>query len=402
MLVNYVKNNVYFLAPRHFFLEFSNKNEEVEISETLMTYLSNAKNEIEEHMTDWDVYKKYINTYEYIHTPVWREKNPVAQLNPVSRSFYKFIEIVNYFNILDAYKNGKLKTFHLAEGPGGFIEAIQYMRSNSLNNEDEYWGLTLLENKYGVPNWNKLQAKIKKYGLSNIYFFMGKNDRGDLYDVENFTECVKKHKNSCDIMTGDGGFDFSLNFEDQEKVAVKLLLVQSLYAIMMQKKGGSFIIKFFDMFTYVSMELLYLLKSFYKTVIVTKPKTSRYANSERYIVCRDFMMNSTLIFEEVFKKMIENIKNSDTNLVRILNVDIPYHFKLNLEQSNILLGKQQLATINNTNQLIHAPKNDKITKFVKNNRDKCVRWCIDNNIPYNKIKNENIFLKKTIQKIKKL
>jgi cap1 methyltransferase len=181
---------------------------------------------------------------------------------------------------------------------------------------------------------------------------------------------------------------------------VKLLLVQSLYAIMMQKKGGTFIIKFFDMFTYASMELLYLLKSFYKTVIVTKPKTSRYANSERYIVCRDFMMNSTLIFEPVFKKMIENIKDSDTNLVRILNVDIPYHFKLNLEQSNILLGKQQLTTINNTNQLIQAPKNDKITKFVKNNREKCVRWCIDNNIPYNKIKNENIFLKKTIKAIK--
>ena len=401
MLVNYVKNNVYFLAPRHFSLDFSNDNEEVKISETLMTYLSNAKNEIEEHMAEWDIYKKYVNTYEYIHTPVWREKNPVAQLTPVSRSFYKFVEIVNYFDILDAYTNSKLKTFHLAEGPGGFIEAIHYLRNNDnlkyVNKEDEYWGLTLLEKTYGVPNWNKLQAKIKKYGLSNINFFLGKDSRGDLYDIENFTECVKNHKNSCDILTGDGGFDFSLNFADQEKVAVKLLLVQSLYAIMMQKKGGNFIIKFFDMFTYASMELLYLLKSFYKRVIVTKPKTSRYANSERYIVCRDFMMNSTLIFEPTFKKLIKTIKENDANLVRILNVDIPYYFKLNLEQSNILLGKQQLATINNTNQLIQAPKNDKITKFVKNNREKCVRWCVDNNIPYNKIKNENIFLKKAIK-----
>jgi hypothetical protein len=108
-------------------------------------------------------------------------------------------------------------------------------------------------------------------------------------------------------------------------------------------------------------------------------------------------MNSTLIFQTTFVNLIQKIKDSDENLVRILNVDIPYYFKLNLEQSNILLGKQQLTTINNTNQLIQAPKNDKITKFVKNNREKCVRWCIDNNIPYNKIKNENIFLKKAIK-----
>ena len=70
---------------------------------------------------------------------------------------------------------------------------------------------------------------------------------------------------------------------------------------------------------------------------------------------------------------------------------------MNLEQANILLGKQQLSIINTTNQLILAPKNDKITKIVKSNRDKCVQWCVDNNIPYNKTKNENIFLKRQIR-----
>ena len=401
MLVNYVKNNVYFVAPRHFSLKFSNEEQAINVSETLMDYLTKAKDEIEKHAADWDIYKKYVNTYEYIHTPVWREKNAVAQLFPVSRSFYKLIEIINYFNILDIYEHTKVKTFHLAEGPGGFIEAMHYLRKdNNSKCEDEYWGLTLLENTYGVPNWNKLQAKIKKYGLSNINFFMGKDEKGDLFDVNNFKECVEKHGNSCDIMTADGGFDFSLNFADQEKVAVKLLLVQILYAIMMQKNGGTFIIKFFDMFTYASMELLYLLKSFYKMVIITKPKTSRYANSERYIVCREFMMNSTRIFESTFSNLIGEIRDSNENLVRILNIDISYYFKLNLEQSNILLGKQQLATINSTNQLIYAPKNDKIAKMVKNNREKCLRWCTDNNIPFNKAKNENIFLKKQISKSK--
>lgn len=398
MLVNYIKNNIYFVAPRHFFLTFSNGTVPVNVSESLMYYLEKAKDQIEQHVEQWDVFKKYINTYEYIHTTVHKERKPVSQLTPVSRSFYKLIEIVNYFGILNDHEDEKIKTFHLAEGPGGFIEAITYLRRGS-GYDDEYWGVTLLENKYGVPNWNKLQSKLNENDLERIKFFLGKDNKGDLFDYENFLQCSKNHGNSCDLITADGGFDFSLNFADQEKVAVKLLLVQILYALIMQKKNGTFIIKFFDMFSYASMELLYILKSFYDTVIITKPKTSRYANSERYIVCRNFINESTRIFESGFVNLIKEIRNApnDMNLVRILNLDILHFFKVNLEQANILLGKQQLSIINTTNQLILAPKNDKITKIVKSNRDKCVQWCVDNNIPYNKTKNENIFLKRQIR-----
>ena len=395
MLVSYIKNNVYFVGPHHFSLEFSDKDQPINISESLMDYLKNAKDQIEAHLVKWDIYKKYVNTYEYIHSVVYKEKTAVSQLAPVSRSFYKLIEIMNYFNMLLEYEQTSIKSFHLAEGPGGFIEAIAYLRNN-LGYKDEHWGLTLLENKYGIPNWNKLQTKIRKGSIKNVNFFMGKENKGDLYDYENFLKCADEHRNSCDFMTADGGFDFSLNFADQEKVAVKLLLVQILYALILQKKNGSFIIKFFDMFTYASMELLYLLKSFYGTVIITKPKTSRYANSERYIVCRNFQVENTQIFESRFVQIIKEIKESpeNFNLIRILNLDISCFFKTNLEQSNILLGKQQLSIINSTNQLILAPKNDKIAKIVKTNREKCVQWCIDNNIPFNKTRNENIFLKK--------
>ena len=51
-----------------------------------------------------------------------------------------------------------------------------------------------------------------------------------------------------EIITGDGGFDFSLDFNKQEAIIVELLFAQIAYAIVMQKEKGCFILKVFDCF----------------------------------------------------------------------------------------------------------------------------------------------------------
>ena len=52
-----------------------------------------------------------------------------------------------------------------------------------------------------------------------------------------------------DIITGDGGFDFSVDFNMQEELAQKLIYSQIIIGFAMLKKGGTFICKFFDTFT---------------------------------------------------------------------------------------------------------------------------------------------------------
>ena len=42
------------------------------------------------------------------------------------------------------------------------------------------------------------------------------------------------------IVTADGGFDFSVDFNNQEQLAFRLLLTQVFYAITMQKYNGNF------------------------------------------------------------------------------------------------------------------------------------------------------------------
>ena len=301
---------------------------------------------------------------------------------------------MNVFDLVDLDKD-KIETFHLAEGPGGFIEAMIYLRHNSKNEDDIYHGITLSDSKTSVPNWRKLMEKYNHYyNFGNIHLLDGKNNKGNLMDYENLEECCKLYQNKIELITADGGFDFSLNFAEQEVSATKLLFVQIMYAIIMQKKGGHFVIKFFDMFTYPSIELLYILKSFYKDVIITKPNTSRFANSERYIICKNFKVTNSSLFLSVFVLILKDLeKNKEKYISTILNIKIPYYFVSNLEQTNIIIGKQQITTINNTLQLIQNSKSEKIMKIVKNNIEKCVKWCIENNIPFNKNKSENIFLK---------
>ena len=73
-----------------------------------------------------------------------------------------------------------------------------------------------------------------------------------------------------DIITGDGGFDFSIDFSQQEKMAFRLIFTQVAYAITMQKYNGHFILKIFDIFDKASVDIIYLLSCFYETIIISR------------------------------------------------------------------------------------------------------------------------------------
>ena len=123
-----------------------------------------------------------------------------------------------------------------------------------------------------------------------------------------------------------------------------------------------------------------------------KPFTSRYANSERYVVCKDFRLQDPAPFLQKFKDIF-NVINSDKIISRILAIDIPYIFLNKLEECNIVFGQQQIENISNTLSLIKETKKDKIDSLRKHNIQKCIIWCQKNKIPYNKTSQSlNIFL----------
>ena len=161
-------------------------------------------------------------------------------------------------------------TFHLAEGPGGFIEALCYMRKNK---SDCYIGMTLIDKDVNIPSWKKSQNFLKNN--KNVFIENGRDNTGDIMKKTNLLYCFEKYGNSMDLITGDGGFDFSIDFNKQETISSKIIFSQIAFTVAIQKKGGSCILKFFDTFTKISVDMIHILSLLYKEVFFVKPNTSR-------------------------------------------------------------------------------------------------------------------------------
>ena len=348
------------------------------LSKSLKFYLNSMKKKIDDIILDWDMYKKYTNPYEYIHSIISpQQKISISKLKPLSRSFYKMIELYNLFNFSDDYMD-EIKSFHLAEGPGGFIEAFIFIRKNP---KDIYYGMTLISEDQNIPSWKKSKLFLQKH--NNIKIEYGKDNTGDLLSKENLLYCLEKYNNSIDIVTGDGGFDFSVDFNKQEEFSIYLIFAQIAFALAIQKENGSFIIKMFDLFTAASLDLLYLLCSCYEKVYIVKPNTSRFANSEKYIVCKNFKLNNSKNIVLKLAEFYEAI-NNEKPIKRFLNIEIPYLFKNRVEELNAIFGQQQIENINLTFNIIESKNTDKLELYKRNNINKCIVWCQKFNIPCNK------------------
>jgi 23S rRNA U2552 (ribose-2'-O)-methylase RlmE/FtsJ len=383
-------------------IEYSQENEKVKediiescisYSPSLSNYLYNIKEKITAIEKQWDTFKKYTNPYEYIHTIVPLKKKSVSKHKPISRSYFKMIEIVHTFRL---FFKEPIRTFHLAEGPGGFIEAMVHMRRCP---EDKYVGMTLLDEKKNDPNipgWKKSENFMKSN--PNIFLENGVDGTGDILSFENFEHVVTKYcSDKMDVVTADGGFDFSLDFNQQEKMIGKLLFAQMAFALCLNKYRGHFILKIFDCFMAHTVDILYILSSFYEKVYIMKPHTSRYANSERYVVCIGFLHDNTAGFypflSAAFKSMTENI---DGFPGRFINKDagINQYFVKKIEEYNAIFGQKQIQNITYTLSLIDSKtKMDKIETLLQTNIQKSMDWCNRFQVPYYSLNTPtNIFL----------
>ena len=374
-----------------------NENDIYGLSKSLKYYVNSLKQKIDDINSDWDIFKKYTNPYEYIHSIISiHQKISISKLKPLSRSFYKMIEIYNIFTFGEDFQDN-ISTFHLAEGPGGFIEALIFLRKN---NDDKIIGMTLISEDQNIPSWKKSKLFLQKH--NNILIETGEDKTGNLMSKKNLLYCLNKYRNKMELITGDGGFDFSVDFNKQEEYSIPLIFCQITFALAIQKLEGSFILKMFDLFSYASLDLLYILSSVYEKVYIVKPNTSRYANSEKYIVCKKFKLENSTDLVLKLSNFFDNFKNQKFFIKRFLNIKIPYIFKNRLEELNAIFGQMQIENINITFNLIDQTNNEKLDLYKRNNINKCISWCQKFNIPCNKhllvsnVYDENIELLQTI------
>ncbi len=386
---------------KHYYEEISKKKEEIDTLEN---------NEI------WDKMKKIGNPYELIYTTYHRKKknDSISKYIPLSRSYFKMWEIYNNYPILQKFPlNSKFYFAHLAEGPGGFMEAsynyIKYLRNvyyNYNNNKDVYEGITLKPHNEYVPDWNKIKKIFGNETNINVNY-------GNLYIYEDVLEYVKKFdKHKANIVTADGGFDYSSDFNGQELNSCQIIYSEVVVALKILIEKGTFICKVFDLFSVTMIRILDILQRNFEYIYIYKPESSRPANSEKYIICMNFLNKMSeknkdeLLYnikiwnemneekDESFKKEhfinIQNMK-SESKLIHQLNL---YNEKyLNYQKSS--LDKVLNIAKNNPSSMIDKKNYDDL---IKNQVQNAYNWCIKYNIPINY---ESIFWKKYSYFIKK-
>jgi cap1 methyltransferase len=137
----------------------------------------------------------------------------------------------------------------------------------------------------------------------------------------------------------------------QESKCKQLVLCQFLTALHTLDKGGDFMCKMFDAFTPFTISLLYLLHLHFEKICLIKPHTSRPANSERYVVCKNLLQRRPPVVEYLFYINDQLNELKDENKDDILNI-IPEQmmfedtdFVAYIRQSNIDLVKQQIEAL---------------------------------------------------------
>lgn len=364
------------------------------------------------HSKKWDKYKKFMNDHELIFTSSLGFPN-ISKHAPISRSFFKIWEILHDFkadfNQRVNDPNSPLTICSVAEGPGGFIEALVRYRSEFVKapqGSDKIYGMTLLSPNKNVPNW-KFTAEYQK--LNNVTLTPGADGTGSLYNINNIDYLAKLIQannainansqnnrnipndrnipNSCDIVTADGGFDYSSDFNEQEEASLPLIMCEVYTASIVQRVGGAFILKIFDISHQRMFQIIYFLYQSYDNVYFTKPFTSRPANSEKYIVCIGYKGPNPALQTALRNAItLEHLMNDKTHAF----MKVPVPFQKEIVYFNTHYTTNQILSIIKTLEFIDAyeknenvkDKNlDRIT--IQRQLESALRWCFKYKLPIN-------------------
>ncbi|RKP14637.1 FtsJ-like methyltransferase-domain-containing protein [Piptocephalis cylindrospora] len=199
-----------------------------------------------------------------------------------------------------SFSSGHLTFVDLCGGPGGFSEYILW-RVRTSGDPVKGWGMTLrrlIEADRGTereaPDFHLDSFREETNVRDSMNLIYGPDSTGDILDSKNretLSMDVDRvtHGQGVHLVTADGAFDVVGHEALQEVLSGHLLLAQVHLGLSLLCLGGQFVCKFFDASTPLTKSLLYTMTKCFTTVELVKPMTSRPANSERYLVAREFL-----------------------------------------------------------------------------------------------------------------
>jgi hypothetical protein len=238
-----------------------------------------------------------IHPYEYLYSKINGSNCSVSKIKTNTNLFYDFLEISLTLNIFDNYPKN-ISMLHITNN-NDTIRCIEILRSNFNDSIDVYDSI----------NEEIIKSLNKKY---DFLFFETKHGNINEY-IHSFIEIV-------------------------------MVLIKT------QSCQGSCIIKIKETFHKQIIEILYLLSSLYEKTYILKPVSSNITSFDKYIICTNFSKNSekNKIVQLNYFRLLFFLKNLNSgNIACILDIDIPYYFITKINDINVILGQQQIETLDN-------------------------------------------------------
>lgn len=301
---------IIFFKPNDLVLK---KFEYKEFQDNIPQYLIDKKEEINEYEKEhkWELAKKLANPYEMIYTQEEKFPHPnISLLKPLSRSYFKMIEILEISQFITSIPKewNHIRSVHIAEGPGGFIQAtLDYIQSYKREVKKMY-GMTLKSDKHYIPGWKKANNFLKK-NENILTISYGKDGTGNIYNIENQNFFIKSIEKKVHLFTADGGFDFSINYTHQEKQIFDLVVSSFLIGLQTLIPHGYAIVKLFDTYSPSTKALIHLIGTCFKEYTIYKPATSRPCNSERYFIGKNYNGLNNHVIEILYEFHLNSQKD---------------------------------------------------------------------------------------------
>ncbi|XP_060524051.1 cap-specific mRNA (nucleoside-2'-O-)-methyltransferase 2 [Cylas formicarius] len=340
------------VLPRQCFSNARFKMPEFEVMKNELNEIKGKLGSVD--LVQWSYYTRTRDISGYVLNYIRKKINPEL----LTQAWCKFYEILNTFGIVKENDNEIFRTVHLCEAPGAFISALNHYLvlhypdiqwewiANSLN---PYYEGNLISEM--IPD-----DRLIRFTRKNWYF--GLDLSGDIQqfcNYEDFTSRINEEE-KVSLVTADGSIDCMSNPGEQERLVEFLQFSETITALAILKKGGSFVLKIFTIFEDSTICLLYLLNCIFAKVFVFKPCTSKSGNSELYVICYEYLGFElvTPLWNCLLQQLQKGEFNKTTSMFSI--GEIPHCFRLQLLRCcSYFFIDRQAMTIKDNIYYFHNP-----------------------------------------------
>lgn len=200
-----------------------------------------------------------------------RKRDPVEALRremrraPINRAYFKLCEMQPLL------PERVERVLLVCEAPGGFYQAAKRLYPSATR---------------FACSWDE---GLSFHPMVRPDVLAGLPHGGDVRKAPVVDEIAARlQPNSIDLVTADGG-TFHEELDTVEQSSLVLLVAQLVAALRMNKEGGSCVIKLFEGSTQPTRDVVSIVRRLYSNVHLYKPRTSKAANSERYVIGRGML-----------------------------------------------------------------------------------------------------------------